>query len=333
MDTLAELRAGTLANTKQLSLRNADLSALPLELVSLASTLEHLDLSGNARLSRLPSPDAFPYAAFTKLKIIFFSDCSFVNFPAELALFPAASMLSFRGNGMGYIPTGALPTHLRWLILTNNKLPALPEDIGRCAQLEKVMLAGNQLTSLPASMAQCTRLALLRISCNELATIPEWLWAMPRLAFLAFSGNPCTPSSTDAPSTTRDIPASALTMGAVLGSGASGIISQATWESAAVAVKVFKSASITSDGSPADEMRAALLAGRHSNLVSVLGRLVDPNGPPGIILELVPSTYTVLGGSPSFDSCTRDVYAPDARLGTASARVLLRGIAAAAHPF
>ncbi|KAL8278166.1 hypothetical protein RQP46_009339 [Phenoliferia psychrophenolica] len=332
MNALAELRAGTLVGTKQLSLRNADLSTLPPELASIASTLEHLDLSDNPRLGSLPSPDAFPYHTFTNLKIVFFSNCTFETFPPELALFSAVTMTSFRSNGMRTIAPGALPLHLRWLILTGNELIELPEDIGRCLHLEKVMLAGNQLAALPASMAQCRRLALLRISCNALDTIPEWLWTMPRLAFLAFAGNPCTPASTGDAVSTLDIPASELAMGGVLGQGASGVISQATWGSTEVAVKIFKSSTITSDGSPADEMAAALRAGRHANLVSVLGRLVAANGPPGIVLELVPPTYSVFGGSPSFDSCSRDVFTPDEHgLSPASARAVLRGIASAAQ--
>ncbi|KAK4701844.1 hypothetical protein P7C70_g4381, partial [Phenoliferia sp. Uapishka_3] len=335
MEALAQLRSGSLpALTVELSLRSCSLSTLPHELSSLSSTLTHLDLSSNP-ITSLPSPSKFPYASFTSLKIIFFSDCNFSSFPAELALFPSLSMISFRGNGMKEIPEGALPDGLRWLILTNNEIEKLPGDIGRCGQLEKVMCAGNRLRTLPDSMRECNKLALLRISCNDIERIPDWLFEMPNLAFLAFSGNPCTTpssSSTSPASETLCIPTSELTIGSILGQGASGIISNATYNSTPVAVKIFKSSTITSDGSPADEMAAALRAGRHSNLVSVLGQLVSSTGPPGIVLELVPPSYTVLGGSPSFSSCTRDIYPPSsARLSEVSARALLGGIAAAAN--
>ena len=339
MDTLAKLRAGQFTGATSISLKDAGLTSLPLELASLASTLEQLDCSNNPSLSSLPSASTFPWHAFTRLKVVFLASCAFATFPAELGLCPALSMVGFRSNRMRVIPEGALPGALRWLILTGNELEALPDDIGRCARLEKCMLAGNQLTSLPASMADCASLTLLRLASNQLPALPAWLLDMPKLAFLAFAGNPCVPAvaSPDAAaaSATPDVSTAELAVGAVLGRGASGVISQARWKGEEVAVKVFHSSLITSDGAPADELAASLLAGQHPNLISVLGRLIDPRTAPptplGTVLSLLPPTYTILGLPPTFGSCTRDVFpASFASLSAGQAQAILRGVAAAA---
>lgn len=339
MDTLAQLRAGKLAGATSLSLKNASLTTLPLELASLAPTLEHLDCSNNPLLSSLPSTTTFPWHAFTRLKVVFLASCAFTAFPPELAACPALSMVGFRSNGMRTIAEGALPATLRWLILTGNELEGLPEDVGRCEGLEKCMLAGNRIARLPESMRECRKLTLLRLASNDMKELPGWLLDMPRLSFLAFAGNPCAPPvatpDAAAASATPDVPVDELELGAVLGRGASGVISQATWKGEQVAVKTFHSSLITSDGAPADELAASLLAGQHPNLISVLARLVDPATHPatalGTVLSLLPPTYTVLGLPPTFASCTRDAFpASFPSLAAAHAQAVLRGVAAAA---
>ena len=102
-----------------------------------------------------------------------------------------------------------------------------------------------------------------------------------------------------------------------IGEGASGVVYRAarrTHPSAAdVAVKLFKGCS-TSDGRTCDEIAAVFAAGAHENLVPVLGRLDGhPGGADGIVLELIPSGFSSLASPPSFESCTRDVYAPSLR--------------------
>jgi hypothetical protein len=83
-----------------------------------------------------------------------------------------------------------LPPGLRWLILTENRIEALPAAIGRCSRLQKLALAGNRLASLPPEMAACTGLELLRLAANRLTALPDWLPTLPRLAWLAYAGNP-----------------------------------------------------------------------------------------------------------------------------------------------
>ena len=97
-----------------------------------------------------------------------------------------------------------------------------------------------------------------------------------------------------------------------------------------MAIKLFKGA-ITSDGLPADEMRACIAAGAHPNLIGPLGQVVDhPEQKNGLVLPLIPPTYRVLGGPPSLDSCTRDTYPPDTVFDLEVVLRIATGVAAAA---
>lgn len=307
--TLAQLEAGELQGSTRLTIA-CGLTQFPEAIYTLADTLEILDLSNN-HLSALPGD----FARLHQLRILFLSNNQFTVFPEVLASCPSLTMIGFKNNQIAHISEDAIPVQTRWLILTDNNLTALPKSIGKCTSLEKFPVAGNQLTSLPDEMANCKNLALLRISANQLTALPDWLLAMPKLSWLAFSGNPFCKKIDD--SLLLDaVDWQSLTVTHQLGEGASGIISKAMWqansdEAKEVAVKVFKGA-VTSDGYPEDEMHACILAGQHPHLVTVLGRLHNhPMQKQGLVLDLIPATFYNLGLPPSFDTCTRDVFAPD----------------------
>ncbi|WP_460503575.1 leucine-rich repeat domain-containing protein, partial [Hymenobacter agri] len=156
MHTLDQLRSGQLHGLKRLDL-SAGLTEFPREIFALADTLEVLNLTGN-NLSALP--DDLP--RLHRLQVLFCSENQFTEVPAVLG-------------------RAALPSALRWLILTDNQLEELPAEIGNCPQLQKLMLAGNQLTALPETLAHCTNLELLRIAANRLTALPAWLLRLPRL--------------------------------------------------------------------------------------------------------------------------------------------------------
>ncbi|KAJ3354016.1 hypothetical protein HDU83_006032 [Entophlyctis luteolus] len=289
--------------------------------------LTTLDLSGSRLLSSLPSTDDMQH--LTTLRTAFFSDCAFNVFPASLSACRALQMVAFRNNNMTVVPRDSFPPLLRWLILTNNRISEIPAEIGNCHCLEKVMLAGNCLSSLPTSMSNCRKLALLRISANKFSSIPDWLLRMPSLAFLAFAGNPCSPPSVAHESITqaewKDI-----VVEHTLGTGASGVISQARWRDTTVALKLFKSA-VTSDGLPRDEMAASIAAGIHPSLITPVAAVTGhPEGTHGLILPLVPLEFVALGGPPNFDTCSRDVFASDRRMSLSSVVRILSCIAGAA---
>lgn len=322
MDTLQKLKAGELAQAKELKIQ-ADLEEFPREVLDLADSLEILDLSGN-RLSELPDD----FSRLRKLRIVFFSQNRFQEFPRVLAQCPDLEMVGLKSCRIGSVQDDALPATLRWLILTDNQLERLPDSIGDHPRLQKLMLAGNQLRELPRTLSRCRNLELLRVSANQLEAFPEWLLDMPRLSWLAWSGNPFCARHEE-----HELPAEIdwkdLVLEQTLGQGASGVISRAQVRGTdrSVAVKVFKG-TVTSDGYPQDEMAACIAAGRHPNLVNVEGRIANhPEGRHGLILSLIPPQYRNLGGPPSFESCTRDVFTPGTLLPPVQILSIARGVA------
>lgn len=332
MQTLEQLRRGELAGTRRLKLA-CDLTELPPELFDLADTLEVLDLSGN-QLSTLP--DNLP--RLHRLRILFCSDNRFTELPVVLGACPRLDMVGFKANQIRDVSGAALPTHLRWLILTDNQIESLPSEIGRCARMQKLMLAGNRLKTLPPELAHCERLELLRISANRLSELPAWLTSMPRLAWLAYADNPfCAEWAPRAQKATMSPPIDwhDLELTRVLGAGASGVIHQANRRhpdiEQPVAVKLFKGA-VTSDGLPLSEMTACLAAGSHPNLIPVLGKIHGhPADIPGLVLTLVDRTFDNLADPPSLDSCTRDCYAPNTRFALETTVQIALGVASAAR--
>ncbi|EHQ27857.1 leucine-rich repeat-containing protein kinase family protein [Mucilaginibacter paludis] len=310
MQTLKQLQTGKLKGSASLKLAEG-LTNFPEEIFELADTLEVLDLSRN-KLSSLPAD----FGRLKKLRILFCSENLFTVLPEVLADCALLEMVGFKANRIEVVPAKSLNPHLRWLILTDNKVGALPAEIGNCHRMQKLMLAGNKLTELPEELSNCRNLALLRISANRLNQLPGWLLTMPKLSWLAFSGNPF--SRNHAVESLDLISWSELEIKQLLGEGASGVISKATWcmpdETRHVAVKVFKGA-VTSDGLPEDEMNTCITAGSHAGLVRVIGQIDGhPENKRGLVMELIPPGFFNLGLPPSLESCTRDVFVEGMKL-------------------
>ena len=308
MHTLSQLKSGELTGIKRLTLSD-NLTAFPLEILSLASSLEILDLSNN-QLTTLPAE----IAQLTKLKILFASNNQFVTLPEVLGQCPNLEMVGFKSNQINQVPENSLPVKLRWLILTDNRLEVLPDSLGERPRLQKLALAGNCLTELPQTMSQCHNLELVRISANRLTACPEQLFSLPKLAWFAFSGNPFSQSDVSIDNVPQ-LASSSYTLQNVLGQGASGVISKAVWNEQQtqfpdeIAVKVFKG-DVTSDGYPEDELQACLKVGNHPSLVQSLAQ-VKEDGYLALIMNLIPAHYANLGLPPCFNSCTRDTFPTD----------------------
>eukprot|EP01035_Chromulina_nebulosa_P019724 gene19724-25652_t len=147
------------------------------------------------------------------------------------------------------------------------------------------------------------------------------------------AGNPITINN-NINNDIRLIPWSDISLGQVLGEGASGIVYKGTLLENGieinVAIKIYKGEA-TSDGLPEDEMKAAEAVGDHFNSIRVLGRLINiPNDKQGLILSLIPPSYITLGGPPSFDTVTRDVYSPDLKLQLVIVLEILCGVSSLA---
>ena len=257
----------------------------------------------------------------------------FTQVPAVIGACPNLQMVSFKSNRVASIHPDALQKQMRWLILTDNSLTSLPDTIGQCVNLQKLMLSGNQLSALPDSIIRCQKLELIRLASNQLNTSPiRWLCQLPKLAWVAFSDNPFLHShNNNEPSEKNtnlihledDHPhmnghvfldeAQLYDTGEILGSGASGITRKFIWnqhyphpKQLPVAVKTFSS-SLTSDGNPMQERRIALMTCYSKSLdglVQVLG-VIPSTG--CLVMELL-QDYIVFAQPPSMQSCTRDIY-------------------------
>lgn len=307
MHTLSQLIAGDLKGIKQLSLAE-NLDEFPMEILTLADSLEILDLSNN-RLMSLPKE----IAQLHKLKIIFASNNCFSELPESIGNCENLEMVGFKSNQIKSVSESALPKKLRWLILTDNHIATLPESLGDRPRLQKLALAGNRLTTLPSTMYKLKNLELLRLSANQLTTCPDQILDLPKLAWFAFAGNPFCQSDV----TIQSVPSIRSTnyqLKNILGQGASGVIYQAEWHDYQtefpndIAVKVFKG-EVTSDGYPQDELQACLKVGNHPNLVQSLAQVEAPDK-LSLIMNLIPAHYQNLGLPPCFESCTRDRF-PD----------------------
>jgi hypothetical protein len=332
LKTLADLRAGRLAGATHLDLRHGGLEEFPREIFDLADTLVSLDLSSN-HLRTLP--DDLP--RLRALRTLFCSANLFETLPAVLGRCEGLDIAGFKANAIARVPPESIPASLRWLILSDNRIEAMPETLGDCRRLMKLALAGNRLTRLPQGIARCDSLELLRLSANRFErledALPDGLLALPRLTWLAYGGNPFNAAQEARALEATPIvhiPWHELQVGELLGEGASGHIWSARWHPAAggdraVAVKLFKGA-VTSDGLPGSEMAACIAADVHAHVIGVEGRIDGhPQGAQGLVMGLIPPHYRSLAGPPSLASCTRDVYAPDARFTPAQAHAIARG--------
>lgn len=140
MSTLEELKAGKLRGVKTLKL-SCHLETFPEEILTLADTLEVLDLNGNYLDSLPPS-----LCQLKNLKILFLSFNKFKKIPPCIAQCKNLSILGFKSNQIDEVPEDIFPLSLRWLILTDNKIEQLPHSMGKLTRLEKLALAGNRLS-------------------------------------------------------------------------------------------------------------------------------------------------------------------------------------------
>ena len=186
-------------------------------------------------------------------------------------------MLSFKSNQLLSIPDASLPPSLGWLILTDNRLPALPPSIGKLKGLRKCMLTNNRIEELPAEILSCRDLELIRLADNRLSRVPDGFFSLPKLSWAGLAGNPCVaaPPGGQAVPPPRYLDLARFEIHEQLGAGGGGFVSRATWtggdeeggegaaslrRGAEVAIKVFRDAGVS--GAPGRSAHAVLAWGR-----------------------------------------------------------------------
>nr|XP_054352341.1 leucine-rich repeat and calponin homology domain-containing protein 4 isoform X6 [Pongo pygmaeus] len=100
----------------------------------------------------------------------------------------ALTYLNLSRNQLSLLPPYICQLPLRVLIVSNNKLGALPPDIGTLGSLRQLDVSSNELHSLPAELCGLSSLRDLNVRRNQLSTLPEELGDLP-LVRLDFSCN------------------------------------------------------------------------------------------------------------------------------------------------
>ncbi|MBT4595260.1 leucine-rich repeat domain-containing protein, partial [bacterium] len=80
-------------------------------------------------------------------------------------------------------------TNLKFLNLKNNKLVALPKEIGKLRSLLWLSLLNNQLASVPSQIGKLTKLRMLSLSDNQLTIFPPEIGELSNLWDLFFENN------------------------------------------------------------------------------------------------------------------------------------------------
>ncbi|CAK6444528.1 unnamed protein product [Pipistrellus nathusii] len=100
----------------------------------------------------------------------------------------ALTYLNLSRNQLSSLPPYICQLPLRVLIVSNNKLGALPPDISTLGSLRQLDVSSNELQSLPAELCSLSSLRDLNVRRNQLSTLPEELGDLP-LVRLDFSCN------------------------------------------------------------------------------------------------------------------------------------------------
>lgn len=307
--------------SKRLTLGGA--STFPTQVLAHVDDIEILDMS-HGTLTVLSAD----IARLVQLKIVFFSHNPLRELPQMLAECPSLLTLGLKSCHLTAIGEDALPTSLHWLILTDNKLTALPESIGALTRLRKLSLAGNELTTLPVEIEACQNLELIRLGANKFTATPDYLLSLPRLAWY---GGVHQHTREGMSGDSVEIPYADMAFGELIGSSPSSEVRRATLGKTGetVAVKIYKG-NLTSDGWAEDDMSMWIAAGTHPNIIPVLGKLVGhPEEWHGVVLELIPPDFHSLGLPPSLETCTRDTFAQGTSWSLSFVVKVLQGIASA----
>ncbi|XP_041128237.1 leucine-rich repeat and calponin homology domain-containing protein 1-like isoform X4 [Polyodon spathula] len=141
------------------------------------------DLSKN-RLTEVP----VEVCHFVSLEILnLYHNCVKV-IPDAIVSLHMLTYLNLSRNQLSVLPACLCGLPLKVLIASNNKLGALPEEIGQLNQLMELDISCNEITALPQQIGQLKALRELSVRRNVLSILPDDLVNLP-LVKLDFSCN------------------------------------------------------------------------------------------------------------------------------------------------
>jgi hypothetical protein len=278
------------------------LHTFPTEVLEFAEAIEILDLS-HGHLTSLPEG----FSTLRKLRVVFMSQNDFTEIPSVLAACPELQTIGIASCKISTVRD--LPPTLEALILTDNRIEALPDSISSLTALRKLTLTGNHLHELPRGLLKCSNLELIRIAANAFTSLPDWVFELPNLAWYADAGNPGSPARH---STGQTIDWADLAIGKKLGESSKNAVYEATISSTnqEVAVKVF-GRQLSADGYSDDEISACLAMPSHPSLIQTIAQVSGaPDNKKGLAMNRIPRSHTSLGKPPSLRTVTRDTYEP-----------------------
>ena len=116
-----------------------------------------------------------------------------MSFSIDRAKFNKSTDLYINDERLNALPDdiGDL-VNLTVLCVNNNHLKTLPHSIGRLIELTNLNLHGNQLTVLPSSIGKLINLTYLYLSNNRLTTLPDSINNLSSLTHLSLHNNQLT---------------------------------------------------------------------------------------------------------------------------------------------
>ncbi|XP_061828457.1 DISP complex protein LRCH3 isoform X1 [Nerophis lumbriciformis] len=113
------------------------------------------------------------------------------SLPDHMINLQALTYLNLSRNQLSVLPVVLCSLPLKVLIACNNKLVALPEEVGQLRHLTELDVSCNEIRTLPSQVGQLEALRDLNIRRNHLVTLPPELADLP-LVRLDFSCNRVT---------------------------------------------------------------------------------------------------------------------------------------------
>jgi Leucine-rich repeat (LRR) protein len=120
---------------------------------------------------------------------VLLSNRSLTSFPRE-ALYNAATSYERKGGGKDAPDRWWLEEDIKYIDLSHNLIPSIPEQISSLAvSLTVLILSNNRLNSLPESICELASLKKLDVTHNSLVSLPTSLGRLISLVELNITGN------------------------------------------------------------------------------------------------------------------------------------------------